>query len=283
MTILVTGASGTIGRCVVRQLVGAGQRVVAMSRTELAAGVEVRYGDFERPGSWAAALDGVQRVYLFSAAPEGFIATAVNAGVERFVTHSAAAAGFGEHDPATALGRHLNHERAFHRDLELAVEASGAAWTHVRPGLFAANALGWAEQLCAEGVVRGPYAAAGYPWVHEADVAEIAVAALVTDDHLGAAYTLTGPAKVSQAEQVRAIGAAIGRELTFEEIAPEEAKAQWHKEGLDADTADWLLEQYEDAVEGCGALPPTKTYDRLTGRSPRTFAQWARDHAGDFG
>lgn len=254
-----------------------------MSRTQLAAGVEVRYGDFERPASWAHALDGVRRVYLFSAAPEGFIEAAVSAGVERFVTHSAAAAGFEEHDSETALGRHLNEERGFHRDLELAVEASGAEWTHVRPGLLAVNALGWAEQICAEGVVRGPYGAAGYPWVHEADVAEIAVAALVTDDQLGAAYTLTGPAKVSQAEQMRAIGAAIGRELRYDEVGPDEARAQWQREGLDEGTAEWLLALYADAVEGCGALPPTRTYEGLTGRSPRTFAQWARDHVRDFG
>lgn len=282
MTILVTGASGNIGRCVVRQLVGAGQRVRAMSRADIEVGVEVRYGDFERPASWANALEGIRRVYLFSAAPEGFIEAAVSAKVERFVTHSAAAAGFEEHDNKTAVGRHLNEERGFHRDLERAVEASGAEWTHVRPGLLAANAFGWAEQLCAEGVVRGPYAAAGYPWVHEVDVAEIAVAALVTDDHLGAAYTLTGPAKVSQAEQVQAISAAVGRELSYQEIGEDEALAQWHKEGLDRGTAQWLLELYADAVEGCGALPPTTTYEELTGRSPRTFAQWARDHVRDF-
>jgi uncharacterized protein YbjT (DUF2867 family) len=283
MTILVTGATGNIGRGVVRLLTSAGHRVRAMSREPRDAGMV--YGDFERPGSWASALDGVDRVYLFSYAPEAFVTAAVEAGVRRFVTHSAAAAGFGDDDLRTlpALRRHLAEERDFHRGLEESVEASGADWTHVRMGLLAANALGWADRIRTEGVVREPYGAAGYPWVHEADVAEIAVAALVTDDHLGAAYTLTGPAKVSQREQVEAIAAAVGRDVRFEEVSAAEGRAQWLKDGLDEVTADWLIELLADAVDGCGALPPSDTYERLTGRAPRTFARWAEDHARDFG
>ena len=177
-------------------------------------------------------LDGVERVYLFPFAyvvtesGAGFVEQAVKAGVRRFVVHSAAAAGF---DPAddpgdrslSPLRRHLAEERQAHRELESMVEAADAEWTHVRPGLLAANALGWAERIRAERVVREPYGTAGYPVVHEADIAEVAVAALLTDSHLGAAYTVTGPAKVSQAEQVKAIGVAVGEEIRFEELTPE--------------------------------------------------------------
>lgn len=130
------------------------------------------------------------------------------------------------------------------------VEAADVEWTHVRPGLLAANALGWAQRIRAERVVREPYGRAGYPVVHEADVAEVAVAALLTDSHVGAAYTITGPAKVSQTEQVKAIGMAAGEEIRFEELTPQQAREQW--------------------LQG------------ITGRPPRTFAQWALDHASDF-
>lgn len=291
MTILVTGATGNVGRQVVAQLVRAGRPVRAMTRQprtgRLPDSAEVVQGDFERPETWRAALEGVQSVYLFpfvyAATDHGFVDEAVKAGVTRFVVHSAAAAGFA---PGTggngALGRHLTEEREAHRGLELLVEASGAEWTHVRPGLLAANALQWADQIRTGRVVRGPYAAAGYPVVHEADVADMAVAALLTDDHVGAAYTVTGPVKVSQAEQVTAIGAAIGVQVRFEELDPAEARRQWLRDGFDKETADWMIALLADAVDGTGALPPTDTYLQVTGRPPRTFAQWANDHAADF-
>lgn len=293
----MTGATGNIGRCVVDRLVGAGQRVRAMTRdpqtARLAAGVEVVYGDFERPDTWPEVLDGVDRVYLFPFAycvPEsgtGFADAAVRAGVSRFVVHSAAAAGFAPGDDPgeatlSALRRHLAEERQAHRGLELMVEATEVEWTHVRPGLLAVNALGWAERIRAERVVREPYGTAGYPVVHEADVAEVAVAALLTDAHVGAAYTITGPAKVSQAEQVRAIGVATGEEIRFTELTPEQARAQWLRDGLPEEFADWRIELLADSVDGTGALPPTDTFQRITGRPPRTFAQWALDHAADF-
>jgi uncharacterized protein YbjT (DUF2867 family) len=291
VTILVTGATGNVGRQVVAGLVRAGTAVRAMTRTPDAVrmpdGVDVVQGDFERPETWRAVLDGVRSVYLFpfiyAAADRGFLDEAVKAGVTRFVVHSAAAAGF---EPDTggggALGRHLSEEREAHRGLELLVEASGAEWTHVRPGLLAVNALRWADRIRTERVVREPYPTAGYPVIHEADVADVAVAALLTDDHIGAAYSLTGRAKVSQAEQVAAIGAAIGMQVRFEELDPAEARAQWLRDGFDEQTADWMIALLADAVDGTGVLPPTDTYQRVTGRPPRTFAQWANDHAADF-
>ncbi|MGC4878572.1 NAD(P)H-binding protein [Micromonospora sp. DT43] len=291
VTILVTGATGNVGRQVVAQLVQAGRPVRAMTRrpqtSRLPDSAEVVLGDFERPDTWQAALDGVRSVYLFpfayAATDHGFVAEAVKAGVTRFVVHSAAAAGFA---PGTGgdgtLGRHLAEEREAHRGLELLVEDCGAEWTHVRPGLLAANALRWADQIRTGQVVRGPYAAAGYPVVHEADVADVAVAALLTDDHVGVAHTVTGSAKVSQAEQVTAIGAAIGVHVRFEELDPAEARTQWLRDGSDEETADWMIALLADAVDGTGALPPTDTYLRVMGRLPRTFARWANDHAADF-
>jgi uncharacterized protein YbjT (DUF2867 family) len=291
VTILVTGATGNVGRQVVTRLVEVGRTVRAMTRkpqkSRLPDGIEVVRGDFERPGTWRAALEGVQSVYLYpfvyAATDHGFVDEAIKAGVTRFVVHSAAAAGFA---PGTggdgALGRHLAEEREAHRRLELLVEATGAEWTQVRPGLLAANALRWADRIRTERVVREPYSSAGYPVVHEGDVADVAVAALLTDDHVGVAYTVTGPAKVSQAEQAAAIGAAIGVPVRFEELDPAEARTQWMRDGVDEETTDWMIELLADAVDGTGALPPTDTYLQVTGRPPRTFAQWANDHAADF-
>lgn len=295
MTVLVTGATGNIGRCVVDRLVGAGQRVRAMTRdprtARLAAGVEVVHGDFGRPETWPDVLDGVERVSLFPFAyvgPEsGFVEAAVRAGVRRFVVHSAAAAGFAPGDDPgdrtlTPLRRHLAEERQAHRELELTVEATNVEWTHVRPGLLAVNALAWAERIRTERVVREPYGTAGYPVVHEADVAEVAVAALLTDAHLGAAYTITGPAKVTQTEQVKAIATAIGEEIRFEELTPHQAREQWLRDGCPEEYLDWRVELLAASIDGTGPLPPTDAFQHITGRPPRTFTTWARDHADDF-
>ncbi|MGW4464003.1 NAD(P)H-binding protein [Micromonospora sp. NPDC004704] len=297
MTILVTGASGNTGRQVVDRLVAAGRPVRAMTRRPSAApprtGVETVEGDFTRPETWQAVLAGVEQVYLFpfvevdSEPGTGFVDLAVRAGVRRFVVHSAAAAAFDSDDAPddpdiSALRRHLAEERLAHRAVERLVEASGAQWTHIRPGLLAVGALDWAGRIRDERVVRAPYAAAAFPWVHEADIADVAVAALLGDAHVGAAYTLTGPAKVSRAEQVAAIGAAIGTPVGFEELTPEQARTQWLDDGYDRQTAEWLIELLAAAVEGPDLLPPTDTYQRVTGRPPRTFAQWALDHATDF-
>jgi uncharacterized protein YbjT (DUF2867 family) len=297
MTILVTGATGNVGRHVVDRLVAAGRKVRAMTRDPRAArlpdGAEVVYGDFEQPATWEDVLDGVERVHLFpfayvtSEPGAGFVERAVRAGARRFVVHSAAAAGFAPGDEPGdpgigALRRHLAEERQAHRGLELMVEATDAEWTHVRPGLLAVNALGWAGRIRAEQVVREPYATSGYPLVHEADVAEVAVAALLEDSHVGAAYTITGPERVTQAEQVEAIARAIGREIRFEELTPEQGREQWLRDGCPPEMADWRIELLAAAVDGPGALPPTTTFQQVTGRPPRPFSRWALDHADDF-
>lgn len=267
MRILVTGGTGNVGRHVAKSLRTAGHEVKAMTRHPKEPG-DV-YGDFTKPETWP--LKDVDRLYLFPWATTEFIEQAAKAGVHRFVVHSAAAADFDIEDETTALGKHLAEERDAHRDIELAVEATGTEWTHVRPGLLAVNALAWADQIRNAKTIREPYPTAGYPLVHEADVAEIAVLAMLTDDHVGKAYRITGPAKVSQVQQIAEISRAIGRRIEFEEIGPE----QWLAE-------DWLLELLADAVEGTGTLPPTDTFERVAGKPPRTFAQWADDHAPDF-
>ncbi|MFC3998265.1 NAD(P)H-binding protein [Nocardiopsis sediminis] len=293
MTILVTGASGNVGRHVVRGLVGAGQRVRAMTHSRgaeaLPRGVEAVRADFADPATFGAALEGVERVYLFSGATAAFVDRARSAGVGRFVVHSAIAAGFPDDDDPDDTGlsplrRHLALKREEHRAVERLAEASGAEWTHVRMGLLAVGALGWAAPIRAGEPVRGPYAGAGEPLVHEADVAEVAVAALLTDDHIGAAHALTGPAKVTQAEQVDAIGRATGRAATYEEIPPDQARKEWYDpaNGMDHEVIDWILDLQAASSNGPGVIAPTTTYEQLTGRPPRTFTQWALDHTNDF-
>jgi uncharacterized protein YbjT (DUF2867 family) len=285
--ILVTGATGNVGRIVVGQLMEAGVRVRALTRdpgrARFPAGVEVVRGDLAEPDSLAAALEGVERMYLFPVAETAreVVARARSAGVRRIVVLSSGAVTSGD-------------DNSFHLPVEQAVEASGLEWTHVRPGEFMLNKLWlWGPSIRAERVVRDPFPETAWFPVHERDIADVATAALLEDGHNGAAYTLNGPELISHREQVRAIAAAIGEEIRFEQVTPEEARELYLKQGgFAAESADFLLgfEDYggdewtpeERAAWDPRSLPPQPTIKDALGKPARTFAEWATDHAADF-
>jgi uncharacterized protein YbjT (DUF2867 family) len=283
MTTLVTGASGTVGRSLVSQLARAGEPVRAMTRDPAAArfpaGVQVVHGDLAEPGSLAAALAGVDRLHLFpypATAPE-VVDLAGRAGVRRVTVLSSGSvtAGF---------------DTDYQLPVEQAVEASGLEWTHLRPGEFAANRLAlWGPSVRAERVVRWPFAdEVGVP-IHEADIAAVAVLALLEDGHAGRAYDLTGPATLSVREQVAAIAAAIGADVRLEEVSRPEALRLLQEQGGWAAVNGPFLLGYEGFSAGeehpeiaADELVPLPTVEQVTGRPARSFARWALDHAGDF-
>jgi uncharacterized protein YbjT (DUF2867 family) len=272
--ILVTGATGNVGRQVVRQLVEAGQPVRALTRdpdgADLPAGVEVVRGDLTRPESLPVALDGVERAYLFPVpdAVQGFLELARDAGVRRIVVLSSAAAS----SPNGIGSRHLVVERA--------VEATDVEWTHVRPGAFAVNALWqWGASIRAEGVVRAPYGDAAVAPIHEADIAAVATTALLHAGHSGQRYELSGPESLTYREQVDVLARAIGRDIEFIELSPEQAREQMIR-NVPERVVDALLGLWADAVGRSAPVSPV--VEQVTGRPARTFAQWAADHADQF-
>jgi uncharacterized protein YbjT (DUF2867 family) len=285
MTVLVTGATGNVGRLVVDQLVAARERVRVLTRNpagaSFPAGVEVVAGDLTQPATLAPALVGVERMFLFPlpwTAPE-VTALARAAGVARIVVLSSGAVTAGL-------------DTAFHLPVEQAVEKCGAAWTHVRPGEFALNRLYlWGPTVRAERVVRDPFPDSLHCPVHERDVADVAVAALREDGHEGVAYTLNGPGWLSTRDQADAIADALGEPVLFEQVSREQAREQYRAQGgFAAANADFLLgfTTYAGDEAGPDEAPPAPeprprpTAEQVTGRPARSFAQWARDHAADF-
>jgi uncharacterized protein YbjT (DUF2867 family) len=160
------------------------------------------------------------------------------------------------------------------------IQAWDLSWTLLRPGILAANALAWwGPQIRAGDVVRWPYLGVPTAPIHEHDVAAVAVRALCENGHDSAEYVLTGPQSLTQAEQVSAIGHALGRSLSVEELTPDEARREW-RSFMPAPVVNMLLDAWAASV-GQPAFV-TSTIAELTGAPARTFLDWATDHAADF-
>lgn len=277
--ILVIGATGTIGRQVVAQLLATGTRVRALSRRpdigDLPDGVEVVRGDLTDPASLEGPLDGVDAVFLVWVAPPQTVDAVVEriAGSTRRLVLLTA-----PHKTPHPLFQQPNPMAAMFARIEEAIEDAGLAWTFLRPGMFAANALGWwGGQIHSGDVVRWPYGETPTAPIHERDIAAVAVRALLDGGHETKEYVLTGPDSLTQREQVAIIGEAIGRPLRFEELSPEEARRELPFPPM---AMDMLLAAW-DAALGHPALV-TPTVEQITGHPPRTFREWATEHAAAF-
>lgn len=282
MTILVTGATGNIGRHIVRDLLATGRKVRAMIRNPdasgLPAGVDVVPGDLTAPSSLPPVLDGVESVYLFPVltAVEEFTSLAARAGVRRIVLLTG----------SWSAGETLRDRESWtfprYRAAEAVVEDSGLEWTILRPCPFATNLLWWAPSIRAEGVVRAPYGASACPLIHEADIAAVAAHALSQDGHAGQRYVLTGAESVTQVEQAAAIGRAIGRDIRFAELTADEWRASVSAFLRPGIIDDLLRYWSETAADPGTAQRVSPTVEQVTGSPGRTIAQWAADHARDF-
>ncbi|GAB2619472.1 nucleotide-diphosphate-sugar epimerase [Paractinoplanes abujensis] len=273
MTILVTGATGAVGRHLVDVLVKRGEKVRAVSRTPQSAalpdGVEV-----VGPDVTPELVDGVDRVFVFPTGAQQVADLVTAAGESRFVVLSSLAA-------AGELPREVRSASyAHHRAIEQAVTSRTGEWTILRPGTFANNLLSWAWPIKAGMPVRAPYIKSAQPPIHEADIADAAATALLQDGHIGQFYPLTGPESLTRIEQVAAIGAGLGRHLDLVEISPDEFRADVAR-FIPEDIIVMLLEYWSETVT---APDPVRSgVPDLTGAPGRTLEQWARDHRADFG
>lgn len=273
--VLVTGATGNTGRHVVAGLIAEGVPVRALVRREdhgLPDGVEAVVGDVTDPGAVEAAAKGTRAAYLvwplFTADGVRPVAEALARHADRVVYLSAANAA--AEDPG---------ERGSWGAVEDAVRESGARWTFLRVTGLAANALQWTDRV-RTGTVRAPYGRARRSLVHERDVAAVAVRALLDDGHAGRAYLTTGPESVSQIDQVRMLGEAIGVDARWEEQPRDEAAAELTAFFGAPGYAEEALAHWASLAEHPEEV--SRDVERVLGRPALTFAEWARDRADDF-
>lgn len=278
--ILVTGATGKVGGQVVSQLLDAGANVRALVRdpgyADLPDGVEVARGDLSDPSTLETALDGVESVFLLWAASDDYAPAAVDM-ISRHARRVVYLSSMGVREDRDEQTDPINQS---HANLERLIRNSGIAYTFLRASGFAANTLGWAEQIRKNNIVRAPYGEASRSLIHERDIASVAAHALAENGHDGKIYILTGPEAVKQSEQVRLIGEAIGRPVRWEEQSRAEARPGLAEAFGDESYADGALDAWAAFVEHPERV--TNAVEEVTGRSARTFREWAADHADDF-
>jgi uncharacterized protein YbjT (DUF2867 family) len=279
--ILIIGATGTVGRQLASQLAKTGAKVRALVRepdtARLPAEIEVMSGDLTVPETLDRSLNDVGAVFLVWTAPSMAIAPAV----ERIAKHAQRVVFLSAPlKTPHPFFQQPNPSRALAEQIELLIEGSGLQWTFLRPGLFAANALRWwGPQIRAGDTVRWPYLSAPTAPIDERDIAAVAVRALCDGGHGGAEYVLTGPQSLTQFEQIATIGRAIGRKLRVEEMSPEEARREWLP-AWPVSVVNMLLDAWAAAI--CHPALITSTFQEITGSMPRTFLDWAMDHADEF-
>lgn len=279
-TTLVVGATGNVGSQVVRRLLEEGRPVRALSRKPEAAGLpsgaELVRGDLTDPASLENALTGVGTVFLVWPGVETAHAPAVAKLLATQARHVVYLSSAGIDDARQVQADPVNQ---MHADVERALGAGGTGWTFLRCTSFAASLLEWGEQV-REGVVREAFGGASRTLLHERDIADVAVRVLLDGTHRGERLYLSGPEPLTQVEQVRIIGEALGTTVSFEEVPLDELRAHMRDEGwADADI-EGMLTAYAAMSEA--DQPVWDTVERITGRAPRGLTQWVRDHEAFF-
>src|SRR4029453_17417839 len=299
--VLITGATGNVGREVVKVILDEGGHVAAVSRNPAAAALPakprvikgdpsgpqspappslrgraaVMKGVPSQPQSLATAFNGIEAVLLspraLAGAAKEFVTLAASSGVRRAVVLSALTVQYGG-----GLRRFADEFQA----VEDAVKHSGLEWTLLRSADYASNTKAWIPQIQAGDVVRGAYGEAKTSTVHERDVAAVAARALLDAIHAGETYVLTGPPSLTHRDKVRAIGQAIGRDLRWQEVPAEQIRQAMLARGLPADVPDRMLGYLADSVERPG--PSSHTVQQILGRRALTFSEWATEHAAEF-
>jgi uncharacterized protein YbjT (DUF2867 family) len=273
---LVTGATGNVGRELVRSLAGTGTQVRALSRRDKPAGlpasVQIVTGDLNHPGTLTAALAGVDGLFLLSGYDDlpGILTEASQAGVTRVVLLS----GGGARSTDTA-----NAVSAYMLASEAAVQDSGLAWTILRPAAFMSNALRWANQIRAGDTVREPFANVRVAVIDPADIAAVAAAALTSGEHPDRTYTLSGPEPLLPADRLRILARVLRRDLRLEPQSDEDAHKQMSQE-MPEEYVRAFFSFYVDGTLDESRVEPA--VQQILGRPPGNFARWAHAHAGAF-
>jgi len=280
---LVTGGTGLIGSEVLRLLSQSGGAACALTRSPQKAksmpGITWIAGDLAKPDTLTAAFRGAKTLFLNSAISEDLVALQNNgvaaaraAGVKHIVKLSA----FGASD----------HSKApiclMHYQVEKEIQQSGMEWTMLRPHHFMQNLLPQAPYIIKEGVVYSASGDGKIPYIDARDIAAVAAVILTKPGHDGKKYVITGSEALSYRQAAEIIGRTIGKPLRFVDETPEQSRARRQREGYPPKIIESALAISAYQRAGGKTETITSVVADLTGRPPRTFADFAREHAAVF-
>lgn len=283
MTVLVTGATGSVGSAVVRELRERGVEVRAFVRDldrakVLLDDVECVAGDYLDPGSIRDAINGVDRVFLCSRNDPRQLEHETN------VIDAAASAGVGRLVKVGANGARVGSPLAFwdaHGRIERHLELVGVPAVVLHPSSYTSNLLASAETVKHLGKLFAPAGEAKVTLIDPRDVAAAAAVVLTEDGHDGRTYVLTGPEAVTYEQAAAALSAAIGKPVDYIDVPDAMARDGMLQAGLPPWLADQLVILWQQLRQGA-ASETTDVVRVLTGREPRSVADFARDHLRAF-
>jgi uncharacterized protein YbjT (DUF2867 family) len=280
--ILVTGATGSNGTELIKRLSTAGRTVRGLVRKPLAldkvAGVEFVTGNFDDPQSIRRAIEGVEGAFLVTNSTERteeqqlkFVEVAREAGLQHIVYLSQL------HAARNSPVRFLR----YHAVVEDAIAASGIAFTNLRPNLYMQGLLGFRSSIISTGRFFAPIGDARVSVVDVRDIAAVAAAALTQSGHYGKTYDITGPEPLMHAEMASQLSEALGRPVTFVDVAETAMRDALLGFKFPEWQADGLIEDYAHYRRGEASAVSPAVQD-VTGVSPHSFSEFARDYGPAF-
>lgn len=283
--ILITGATGNNGLEVLKRLSAGNVQVRAMVRDRDRASaisslpnIEIVEGDFDHPETMLSVLEGVERAFLLTNSSEraeaqqlAFIKTAEQSGVKQIVKLSQFAAN------ANSSVRFLR----YHAAVEAAIQASKMAYTFLRPNLFMQGLLNFRSTITTQNAFYAAIDNAKVSIVDIRDIADVAVAALTETGHEGKIYDLTGPQALTHTEMAECLSVALGRQIAFINISPEQMYDMLLGVGLPVWQAEGLIEDYAHYQRNEAAAISSGVQNAL-GKTPRSFEDFVRDYATVF-
>jgi len=281
--ILVTGGTGVIGSELLRLLSKAGIPARALVRNPDKAqklpGITLVVGDLSRPETLNAAFKGVEKLFLLTHYYEDMVELQHNAIVAARaagVTHVVKVSAFAATPHSRApIGR-------WHYQVEHQLQESGMGWTMLRPHHFMMNLIAQASYVINDGAIYSPSGDGKIPYVDPRDVAAVAFVTLTQPGHLGKIYVVTGSEAISYRQASEIIGNVIGKKLRFVDETPEQARARRIREGVPPAVIESILAIGAYQRAGGKTVTITNTIAELTGKPPRTVAEFVRENASVF-
>jgi len=276
MAIVITGATGNVGRPLVAELVAAGVEVRAVSRHPESAGFSPAVKVFD---AVAAAIPGATALFLNSRALQDELASVVAQARKQGGIRLVALSAINADDDLSRQPSRYRGDR--NKEVDQLAAESRLPWVSLRPSAFATNFAGmWSGQIRAGDVVNGAYASASSAPIVEADIAAVAARAILSDDLLGQRIPLTGPQALTNTEMVGIIGSVLHRDLRYQEVPADLVRQRFVSLGFPAEFGAAYVALLATTLERPAEV--TDNIEKILGRPAVTFEQWVRDHTSLF-